>query len=120
MAMVDETVNLSKLIFNSKLLFPQEKKKYDPIADWKLPTDDAIQKTIESNVKPLRDATSPVFFSTDSKGKRKRGSSLLPSSDEGPVLYVANHQLLGADLGMIIAQLLEERGIMARGLAHPE
>lgn len=119
MPMADETVNLSKLILDSKLLFPRDEKKYDPIKDWTLPTPDEMKETIESNVKPLRVATSPVFFSTDSNGKRERGLSQLPVGDEGPVLYVANHQLLGADLPMIIAELLEERGIMARGLAHP-
>jgi len=35
------------------------------------------------------------------------------------MLIVGNHQLFGQDLGMIISELLEERGIIARGLAHP-
>jgi len=119
MPFVNQEDNLSKLILNSKLFFPKKNKKYDPIKDWSLPTADVIENTIASTVKPVRDATSPVFFSSGPDGERKRGLSLLPSNDEGPVLYVANHQLLGLDLGMIIAELLEERDIIARGLAHP-
>ena len=122
--LANKNVDLSKLILESGLLFPssQKKKKYDAILDWKLPSKDIIERTIESNVKPLRDATSPIFFSTNPQtGKRVRGLSQLPSKDNNgnPVLYVANHQLLGLDLGMIISQLLEERDIIARGLAHP-
>ena len=122
--LANSNVNLSKLILESELFFPSsnKKKKYDAILDWKLPSQDIVKRTIESNVKPLRDATSPIFFSTNQKtGKRVRGLSQLPSKDNNgnPVLYVANHQLLGLDLGMIIAQLLEERDIIARGLAHP-
>ena len=70
-------------------------------------------------MKPQRERASPVFFSTDSvTGKRRKGLSLVPSNDK-PLLFVANHQLFGQDMGMIISQLLEERGISARGLMHP-
>ena len=65
-----------------------------------------------------------MFFSTGVDGKRRKGLGFVPNvgkDDESkkPLLFVANHQLLGLDLGMIIAQLIEERGINARGLAHP-
>jgi hypothetical protein len=94
-----------------------QKVKYDPIVDWKLPPEEEVQRVIEERVGPLRQLASPVFFSTCEEGKRWKGLSKLPS--EGPILFVANHQLLGLDLGMIIAELLEQRGIAARGLAHP-
>jgi len=105
-------------------------KNYDPIIDWKQPSPSTIEKTIESRVKPLRTLTSPIFFSTGLDGKRRKGLGFVPSHNhksgvdgieekKKPLLFVANHQLLGLDLGMIIAQLIEERGMNARGLAHP-
>mmetsp|Transcript_18559 Transcript_18559/g.26113 ORF Transcript_18559/g.26113 Transcript_18559/m.26113 type:complete len:856 (-) Transcript_18559:50-2617(-) len=130
---LDNRVNLTDIIVNSyfdPLGVVAGKKealeKYDPITDWKLPPPDVIEETIRANVQPLRDLTSPVFFSTGVDGKRRKGLGFLPNMNDDvngasskPVLFVANHQLFGLDLGMIIAQLLEERGIMARGLAHP-
>lgn len=97
----------------------KDKKKYDPIADWKPPSDDAIREAIDNRVKPFRIATSPKFFSTGLDGKRRLGLGQVPNNQDGPVLFVGNHQLLGLDLGPIVAELLEQRGIFARGLAHP-
>ena len=79
-----------------------------------------MNEVVERQVQPLRTLTSPVFYSTNAKsGKRSIGLGQLPKEGNGPILFVANHQLLGLDLGMIISQLVEERGISARGLAHP-
>jgi pimeloyl-ACP methyl ester carboxylesterase len=96
-------------------------KEYDPITDWKLPTDEELQETLDKRVKPLRMLTSPKFFSTTADGERVSGLGMIPTTETTgkPLLIVANHQLLGLDLGLIIAELLEERGISARGLAHP-
>ena len=96
-------------------------KEYDPILDWKLPTDEELQETMDTRVRPLRILTSPKCFSTTPDGKRVSGLGMLPTTEPSgkPLLIVANHQLLGLDLGLIIAELLEERGISARGLAHP-
>jgi len=75
---------------------------------------------VEEKVKPLRRLASPIFFSTGADGKAVRGMRKLPvAAPDRPVLFVANHQFGGIDLQVIIPQLLEERGIAARGLAHP-
>ena len=65
----------------------------------------------------LIDATSPVYLSTLEDGKIVRGFEGLPS--EGPVLYVGYHMLLGLELGPMITQVLKERNIHLRGMAHP-
>lgn len=65
----------------------------------------------------LIDATSPVYLSTLEDGKIVRGLEGLPS--EGPVLYVGYHMLLGLELGPMITQVLKERNIHMRGMAHP-
>lgn len=115
---LDTRMNLTEIILDSHI-FPDSKKEYDPVKDWTLPPDDVVKAVIEKVVVPQRDRTSPVFFSTDPKtGKRRRGLSHVPATSK-PLLIVGNHQLFGQDLGMIISELLEERGIIARGLAHP-
>uniref|UniRef100_A0A7S4HRM0 AB hydrolase-1 domain-containing protein n=1 Tax=Odontella aurita TaxID=265563 RepID=A0A7S4HRM0_9STRA len=118
---LDERVNLTNAIIESNIA-PIELPKidYDPIADWELPSDDIVRETIENRVKPLRNLVSPVFISTGQDGRRRMGLSHLPASEDGkPMLFVANHQFGGLDLGIIISQLIEERSIKARGLAHP-
>lgn len=62
-------------------------------------------------------ATSPVMLSTLDTGKIVRGLAGIPS--EGPVLLVGYHMLLGLDLAPLVAQLLIERNILLRGIAHP-
>lgn len=117
---LDERVNLTEAIIDSDIdPLKKERKKFDPIEDWKPPSHEVIMETIEDRVKPLRSLTSPVFFSTGGDGSRKMGLSHLPDPEEGPIVFVANHQFGGLDLSLIIAQLLEERNIAARGLAHP-
>ena len=116
---LDDRFNLTEAIIEAPFYKKSEQEKtYDPITDWVAPTDDEIQEAVENRVKPLRQLFSPKFFSTDSEGKRHTGLGKVPSP-EGPLLFVANHQLIGLDLGMIISELLEQRGLAARGLAHP-
>ena len=119
---LDDRFNLTEAIVESPfdpLGLKTNVKKYDPIADWQVPTDAEILEAIDNRVKPLRDIFSPQFFSTGTDGKRMMGLGKVPSPPNGPILFVANHQLIGLDLGMIIAELLEKRNIAARGLAHP-
>lgn len=61
--------------------------------------------------------TSPAMFSTLEDGKIVRGLSGVP--DEGPVLLVGYHMLLGLDLPPLILQFLREKNIIVRGIAHP-
>lgn len=119
---LDTRVNLTEVLIDSHidaLDIQKNSPPYDPIRDWKLPPDDVVRAVVEKRVKPTRERASPVFFSTDAKtGQRRLGLSHVPKNDR-PLLIVGNHQLFGQDLGMIISQLLEDRNIVARGLAHP-
>lgn len=117
---LDERVNLTQIIIDSSINpFNVTRKMYDPITDWVIPSMDEINQTIERQVQPLRLLTSPVFVSTGFDGKRRFGLGQIPAKGETPILFVANHQFAGIDLGMIIAELIQKRGIIARGLAHP-
>jgi hypothetical protein len=69
---------------------------------------------------------SPVFLSISADGQLQRGlggvpanSKLYDSAAAKPLLFVGNHQLLALDLSLIVSRLLEEKNILARGLAHP-
>ena len=63
-------------------------------------------------------ATSPVMLSTLEDGKIVRGLAGIPN--EGPVLLVSNHMLLGLDLFILFLQFLKEKRITLRGLGHPQ
>ena len=119
---LDTRVNLTEVLLDSHIDALDVQKNnppYDAVRDWKLPPENIIRAVIEKRVKPTRERANPVFFSTDATtGTRRLGLSHVPRNDR-PLLIIANHQLFGQDLGMIISQLLEDRNIVARGLAHP-
>lgn len=117
---LDQNVNLTEAILYSEidpLRWKETRKKFDLIADWRLPID-KVEEAINRLVKPLRTVHSPIYFSTDEKGKRWRGMTKIPRPD-GPLLVVGNHQFAAYDLRLFVPDLWEERGIFLRGLAHP-
>lgn len=62
-------------------------------------------------------ASSPVIFSTIEEGRIVRGLSGVP--DDGPVLLVGNHMLLGIDMLPLVTEFMREKRIVLRGMAHP-
>lgn len=88
---LDDRVNLTQLILDSPMN-PFPKKKYDPILDWKVPSPEVVNEAIEGQIKIQRNLVSPVFVSTSGDGKRRKGLSALPGKEDGPLLFVANHQ----------------------------
>ncbi|XP_076948945.1 phytyl ester synthase 1, chloroplastic-like [Bidens hawaiensis] len=59
-----------------------------------------------------------VMFSTMENGKIVRGLAGIP--DEGPVLIVGNHMLMGIDVFSLVTEFLREKKITLHGLTHPE
>ena len=88
--------------------------KFDP------PSRADLERARES-LAGLRALTSPVFFSTRPDGKIVRGLDAVPMRQRGsrPILLVGNHQTLAPDLGFLVDQFIEEKGVCIRGLAHP-
>ncbi|KAF3591403.1 hypothetical protein DY000_02025366 [Brassica cretica] len=96
--------------------FYRRGKSHNHLSDYIMPTTFELKQQIDDH-KLLIDATSPVMLSTLANGKVVRSLEGLPS--EGPVLYVGYHMLLGFELAPMVSQLLKERNIHLRGLAHP-
>ncbi|KAL6627861.1 hypothetical protein ACP70R_031587 [Stipagrostis hirtigluma subsp. patula] len=65
----------------------------------------------------LRFRTCPVMYSTMEDGTVVRGLAGVP--DEGPVLLVGNHMLLGIELISLAAEFLRRKQVVVRGIAHP-
>lgn len=83
-----------------------------------LPTPQEVEIAGKGGLGYLRALVSPVFFSTRPDGNRQLGLGGLPKSPR-PRVFVGNHQLLAADLSLLIDQFLRETGSLPRGLAHP-
>lgn len=65
----------------------------------------------------LRNAVSSVFLSTMEDGRIVKGLAGVP--DEGPVLLVGYHMLMGLELGPMSEAFIKEKNILFRGMAHP-
>ncbi|XP_022747720.1 acyltransferase-like protein At1g54570, chloroplastic isoform X2 [Durio zibethinus] len=66
----------------------------------------------------IRFASCSAMFSTMEDGKIVEGLAGVP--DEGPVLLVGYHMLMGLELSCLTEAFLREKKIMVRGVAHPE
>lgn len=66
----------------------------------------------------LKFATGSTMFSTMEDGKIVKGLTGVPN--EGPVLLVGYHNLMGFELYSLVEQFLQEKNISVRGMAHPQ
>lgn len=71
------------------------------------------------NVRRLRDAIAPIL---PESATVFIGEENIPLYDpKTPVLFVSNHTLLGLSDGVLVqARILETRGVLLRGLVHPQ
>ncbi|CAN0924991.1 Phytyl ester synthase 2, chloroplastic [Linum grandiflorum] len=97
-------------------MFYRRGKYRDHISDYVPPTPLEF-KIIVDKYRELRVATDPVMLSTMNDGKIVKGLGGIPS--EGPVLMVGYHMLLGLEVSQLVTQVLLERNILVRGIAHP-
>lgn len=57
------------------------------------------------------------MYSTLEDGKIVKGLAGVPN--DGPVILVGYHMLMGLELSSLVERFLNEKNIMVRGLAHP-
>ncbi|RAL38181.1 hypothetical protein DM860_000875 [Cuscuta australis] len=62
-------------------------------------------------------AVNPVMVSTLGNGEIVEGLAGIPQ--EGPVLVVGYHMMLGTELVPLVSRFLLEKGIVLRGIGHP-
>ena len=92
----------------------------DRVNDFVPPSPEEASAAVQS-LQGLRQVYSPVFYSLDPEsGKVVRGLSGIPDKQEGkPMLFIGNHQTLSLDLGLLVSEVYQEKGVLMRGLAHP-
>lgn len=116
-ALLDDSVDLLNIMSFTRTFGPP---RLPPPVDIPFPSQediDDVEKRIYGN---FVKAFSPVFLSKDAQGNLQQGISGIPVGVEGrPVLLVGNHQLYGADTGLIIREFILKRNVLVRGLAHP-
>ncbi|MFS8018794.1 putative diacylglycerol acyltransferase, serine aminopeptidase, S33, alpha/Beta hydrolase [Helianthus anomalus] len=90
--------------------------KHDFVKDYLPPSMSEYRSALQGNGW-FQFATSPVMFSTLEDGKIVRGLAGVP--DDGPVLLVGYHMLLGLELAPLVLEFLREKNVIVRGIAHP-
>ncbi|XP_052193640.1 phytyl ester synthase 1, chloroplastic [Diospyros lotus] len=91
-------------------------RRHDFVTDFLPPSLSEFKQALQNNGL-FRFFTSPVMFSTLEDGKIVRGLSGVPN--EGPVLLVGYHMLLGLELVPLVEEFLREKNVLVRGMAHP-
>ncbi|PSS19093.1 Acyltransferase-like protein [Actinidia chinensis var. chinensis] len=91
-------------------------RRHDFVMDFLPPSASEFKQELKKNGL-FRTATSPVMFSTLEDGKIARGLAGVPN--EGPVLMVGYHMLLGMELIPLVEEFLMEKNVLVRGMAHP-
>ncbi|CAA7398460.1 unnamed protein product [Spirodela intermedia] len=112
--LLEDGLNLLTVLKGTSMY--RRSKKHSFIADFLPPSMTEFKEKLP-NSSWLNAAASPVFLSTLKNGDIVRGLSGVPN--EGPVLLVGYHMLLGLELDPLYEAILSEKKVMLRGLAHP-
>lgn len=118
--LLEENVDLSVLL-KSTDMYARARGFSDPVTGFVPPSPEEIRKARGSAIGILQALASPVFFSTAADGSVHRGMDALdvPKDKSRPLLFVGNHQTFALDLTLVVNGILEESGLLVRGLAHP-
>ncbi|KAI3468780.1 hypothetical protein Pfo_025443 [Paulownia fortunei] len=91
-------------------------RNHDYVMDFVPLSMSEFKQAVEGN-RWFRNYAGPVLLSTREDGKIVRGLAGVPN--EGPVLLVGYHMLMGLELAPLVEEFLREKKIMVRGIAHP-
>ncbi|KAB5529395.1 hypothetical protein DKX38_019476 [Salix brachista] len=92
-------------------------KRLDLVSDFLPPSMSEFKCAFDEVTGLFRLATCPALFSTLDDGKIVKGLAGVP--DEGPVLFIGYHMLMGLEIYSLVEEFLKEN-IMVRGVAHPD
>ncbi|CAO2179963.1 unnamed protein product [Urochloa humidicola] len=113
--LLEDGINLLSVIKGVNMY--RHGRQRDFVTDYLPPTLSEFKKTFDEDHKLFHLALSPVMMSTLKNGKIVRGLSGIP--DQGPVLFVGYHALLGIELSPLYEEFLREKETIVRGMAHP-
>lgn len=113
--LLEDNVNLATLIKSTNLYRRSNNRDY--VLDFVAPTPQEFKEVYDRQNWWYHLATSPVMFSTLHDGKIVKGLTGIPQN--GPVLFVGYHMLMGLELIPLVGEIIKERDILVRGIAHP-
>lgn len=113
--LLEGNINLTTLIKGTN--FYRRSNNRDYVLDYVSPTPKEFKEVYDRQFGWFRLATSPVTFSTLQDGKIVKGLNGIPQ--DGPVLLVGYHMLMGLELTPLVGEIIRERNILVRGIAHP-
>ncbi|XP_020186677.1 phytyl ester synthase 1, chloroplastic [Aegilops tauschii subsp. strangulata] len=113
--LLEDGVNLLSVIKGANMY--RRGRQRDFVTDYLPPTLSEFKKTFDEDHKLFHLALSPVMMSTLTNGKIVRGLAGVP--DQGPVLFVGYHALMGIELSPLYEEFLREKNTIVRGMAHP-
>lgn len=93
-------------------------RKHDAVSDYIPPSLAEYNYAFTQVTGLFHFLTGSTMFSTLGDGTIVKGLSGVPN--EGPVLLVGYHNLLGLELTPLVEGFLREKNIVVRGIAHPE
>ncbi|XP_022143061.1 acyltransferase-like protein At1g54570, chloroplastic [Momordica charantia] len=93
-------------------------RKHDAVSDYLPPSLTEFNFAFSQVTGLFHFLTGSTMFSTLGDGTIVKGLSGVP--DEGPVLLVGYHNLLGLELSPLVKEFMREKNIVVRGIAHPE
>lgn len=113
--LLEDGVNLLSVIKGANIY--RRGRQRDFVTDYLPPTLNEFKKAFDEDHKLFHLALSPVMMSTLTNGKVVRGLGGIP--DQGPVLFVGYHALMGIELSPLYEEFLREKNTVVRGMAHP-
>ncbi|WCJ44007.1 Esterase/lipase/thioesterase family protein [Euphorbia peplus] len=97
--------------------YHRSSRRHDHVADFIPPSMSEFKCFFDQEIGFLRLAASSAMFSTMPDGRIVRGLAGVP--DEGPVILVGNHMLMGVEIYSLIEEFLRQKNILIHGIAHP-
>ncbi|WCJ44006.1 Esterase/lipase/thioesterase family protein [Euphorbia peplus] len=92
-------------------------RRYDFISDFVPPSKSEFKYAIHQLVGSFRTSSSYAMFSTLVDGRIVRGLAGVP--DNGPVLFVGYHMLLGLEVYSLLEEFVRQKNVVLHGIAHP-
>ncbi|KAJ6725660.1 ESTERASE/LIPASE/THIOESTERASE-LIKE PROTEIN [Salix purpurea] len=92
-------------------------RRFDFVSDFLPPSMSEFKCAFDESSGTFLFATCSAVFSTLDDGTIVRGLAGVP--DEGPVLFIGYHMLMGFEIYSLVQEFLKEKNVLVRGLAHP-